>query len=154
MSILKYLQALKTWKPSKGLWFRKYTCKIELGPFASWEDSVTVDKPNRSKMQYIFNKEKDEYEVYNTVYTDDLDLLHQLESNYDYKHIYTPIDEKHRKLLKTNHDNRILVRDRLWYNKYRYRIEIYRNWRDTNYTENTLKEAHQFIMKSMIVVYV
>ena len=90
----------------------------------------------------------EEYEVYNTVYTDDIDLLHALESNYDYKNIYSPLSEEHEKLLKTSKDNKVIIRDKLWYNKFRYKIEVYRNWRDRNYVEKTLEEAHEFILKT------
>ena len=86
--------------------------------------------------------------MYNTVYTDDIDLLHALESNYDYKNIYSPLSEEHEKLLKTSKDNKVIIRDKLWYNKFRYKIEVYRNWRDRNYVEKTLEEAHEFILKT------
>lgn len=148
MSILSKLKTLPTWQPSRSLYFRKYTCKIELGPFTDWSDSVTVDKPHRAKIQYVFNKDRDTYDVYNTVYTSDLDLLQGLEQNYDYKNIFTPSSTEHEKLLQTSKDNRVVIRDILWYNKFRYKVEVYRNWRDTTFSETTLKEAHQFILKS------
>lgn len=148
MSLLKHLKSLPTWKPSRSLYFKKYTCKIELGPFTDWTDSVTVDKPHRAKIQYIFNEDRDTYDVYNTVYTSDLSLIMGLQQNYDYRDVYTPASEEHQKLLHTCKDNKVVIRDKLWYNKYRYKVEVWRNWRDTGFKEETLKEAHKFIQQS------
>ena len=148
MSILNRLKNLPKWEPSISLYFRKYTCKIMLGPFTDWEDTVHVDKPHRCKIQYVFNKESDSYDVYNSVYTDDLDLVSSLEANYDYKSIRTPANNEHAKLLQSSKDNKIIIRERLWYNKYRYRVEVYRNWREQGFKEENLKAAHDFINES------
>ena len=133
LSILNHLKSLPTWKPSISLYFRQYTCKIMLGPFNDYFDTIAVDKPHRCKIQHVFNPETDSYDVYNSVYTDDLDLVSSLEASYDYKSINTPASEEHIKLLKSTGDNKIIIRERLWYNKYRYRVEVYRNWRDKSF---------------------
>jgi hypothetical protein len=82
------------------------------------------------------------------VYTDDLDLVSSLEASYDYKSIRTPANNEHAKLLQSSKDNKIIIRERLWYNKYRYRVEVYRNWRDKSFKEENLKAAHDFINES------
>ena len=53
--------------------------------------------------------------------------------------------------LNVTGDNKIIIRERLWYNKYRYRVEVYRNWRDTGFKEEMLKDAHDFINKVLIL---
>ena len=148
MSILNHLKKLPNWKPSISLYFRKYTCKIMLGPFKDYNDTIFVDKPHRCKVQHVFNPETDSYDVYNSVYTDNLELISSLEASYDYKSINTPVSEEHIKLLKSTGDNKVIIRERLWYNKYRYRVEVYRNWRDNGFREEILKEAHDFMNKS------
>ena len=50
--------------------------------------------------------------------------------------------------LHTCKDNKVVIRDKPWYNKYRYKVEVWRNWRDTGFKEETLKEAHKFIQQS------
>ena len=144
---LKHLQNDSKWKPAKGLWFRKYVYKIELLPNS--EQSVSVEKPHRQKQQYKFNPETQEYDVYNTIYTEDTDFLVLLLNNFDYSAVYTPINEEHERLLKTSKDNKIIIRDSLYYKKYRYRVEVIENWRNrVANQESLLRECYEFIKKT------
>lgn len=136
MSILKLLQNDPKWKPTPGLWFRKYIYKIEVGPYPSYQQMITVEKPDRQKCSYKYDKAADEYFIYNSIYTSNVDTLLAFVNNTDYTAVYTPHNEEHAEMLRENKDNKIVIRDSLFYKKYRYKVEVSRNWREWNRQDN------------------
>lgn len=143
MSILKLLQNDPKWKPTPGLWFRKYVYKIEIGPYPSNHQYVSVEKPDRQKVSYRHDPETNDYVIYNSIYTSNIDTLLAFVNNTDYRAIYTPHNEEHETMLRDNKDNKIVIRDSLYYKKYRYKIEVSRNWREWNRsdTDNLMKDC-------------
>lgn len=128
-SILKHLQSNEQWKPTNTLYFRKYTHKITIGPVKDWAELVSVEKPHRQKCQHRHNAETDQYDIYNTIYTNDPEFLLDLANNYDYTLITSPINEEHADMLQNTRDNKILIREKNYYGQYKYKIEVYGSWR-------------------------
>lgn len=147
---LKHLQTNEKWQPTKNLYFRKYCFKIELLP--SEEQYLQVSKPHRQKVQYRHNPKTNTYDIFNTIYTADPDFLIMLINNFDYNCVFTPINDEHEKVLKTNKDNKIVIRDQLYYRKYKYRIEVSQNWRlrSSSNQEQTIKDCHEFVKKTFV----
>ena len=111
------------WSPSDKLTFGKL-CQISLGPFTRG-NHAWIDYPHRARTSYKFNKQNEAYDIYTKIYTDDGDLILGLMDKYIYSEVKTPMSEKHENILM---DQKTLIRDKLWFGKYKHRLNCWIPW--------------------------
>lgn len=136
------------WKPTKKLWYSKYTCSIKLGPFnIPGIYAPIVERPNRQSNSYGMIDGKFSI-MWTTIYTTDVTLLEGLTKLFDYEEIHTPMNEKHATHLLDG-DHTMAIRQSKWYSKYRYKLECssWRRWGQKS-LDSDLEHADKFIKES------
>lgn len=122
------------WKPSSKLFYRKYHTAIKLGYF-SYNSKPGL--PYRFKDLYRsvrrFIEVDNQFEIVSTVYTSDQKLIdYILDDDFYSRHILSiesPINQEHIDQLNSK-DYKIVIRDNLWYKKYKYKLTAWANWRN------------------------
>lgn len=121
------------WKPSSQLFYRKYHTAIKLGYFSyNSKPGLPINfKDYRIVRRFIEIDQK--FEIVCTIYTSDQKIIDFILNDSFYnRHIINlqgPINQQHLDALN-NKDYKIVVRDNLWYNKYKYKMHCWANWRN------------------------
>lgn len=131
------------WKPTDKVFYSKYECCIELGPFTDY-NPIFLEYAGRSTVRYKFNKTEKRYDIYCKIYTSDYDIVLGLMEKFPFTEIKTPINEKHKLLL---HDYTTVVREKLYYGKYRFKVLTFFN-RFKNKNDN-IPEVKDYIRNNM-----
>lgn len=122
------------WKPSSKLFYRKYHTAIKLGYF-SYNSKPGL--PHRFEDSYRsvrrFIEVDNQFEIVSTVYTSDQKLINYiLNDDFYSRHILSiegPVSQEHIDQLNSK-DYKIVIRDNLWYKKYKYKMTAWANWRN------------------------
>lgn len=131
------------WSPSEKLTYGK-VCSIKLGPFDS-ANRLWIDQPHRARTSYIFSEDKQAYTIYTVIYSNDKELIIGLSKLYPYQEVKTPMNEGHEKLL-TDTNKKTLIRNNMWFGKYKHRLTCWIPWHLRKGGENTelVADARKF----------
>lgn len=139
------------WSPTKRLWFGKFQYAITLGPFQPL-NCVEIGPPYKCRTSWAFDdKIKKDYEVKTVAYIDSLEMLKGLMNTYPFIKVQTPMNKHHEKILKHSKDTRTLIRDKLWHNKYKFRVSVQPKGRRFTLTPDKGKEQEFMKARTTII---
>jgi len=146
------------WKPSSKLFYRKYHTAIKLGYFSyNSKPGLPLKFQDSYRSVRRFIEVDNQFEIVSTVYTSDQILIDFiLNDDFYSRHILSiegPVSQEHVDQLNSK-DYKIVIRDHLWYKKYKYKMTAWANWRnqptDEQY-EDILKFCYTQFEDSRIV---
>jgi hypothetical protein len=123
----------QNWKPSNQLFYRKYHTSIKLGYFSYNSKPGLPIRYKDYRIVRRFIEIDQKWEIVCTIYTSDQNIIDFiLNDDFYNRHIISmqgPINQDHIDALH-NKDHKIIIRKNLWYNKYKYKMASWSNWRN------------------------
>jgi len=121
------------WKPSSQLFYSHYHTAIKLGYFSANSKPGLPSKFEDYRMVRRYIPIDNRYEIVTTVYTSDQNIIDYILQDTFYSRkilsIQGPISQDHVDQMSSK-DWKVVVRDRLWYNNYKYKVNSWSNWRN------------------------
>ena len=121
------------WNPSSQLFYSKYHTAIKLGYFSANSKPELPSKYENYRMVRRYIPIDNRYEIITTVYTSDQNIINYVLQDIFYSKkilsIQGPINQEHIDQMSSK-DWRVIVRDCLWYKKYKYKVNSWSNWRN------------------------
>jgi hypothetical protein len=89
-----------------------------------------VVKVYRSKHEYDCN-----------LYTSNTEIIQDVLNNFEVEEITQPLNETHRELLHKR-DRKVVIRNKLWFNRYKHKVTAWHNWDKNTTREDSVKMIH------------
>lgn len=121
------------WKPSSQLFYSKYHTAIKLGYFSANSKPELPSRYEDYRTVRRFLPIDNQYQIVTTVYTSDQNIIDYILQDRFYSRkvlsILGPINQEHIDQMSSK-DWKVVVRDTLWYKKYKYKVNSWSNWRN------------------------
>ena len=121
------------WKPSSQLFYREYHTAIKLGYFSyNSKPGLPIQFSDYRIVRRFIEIDK-KFEIVCTVYTSDQSIIDFiLNDDFYNRHIISiqgPVSQEHIDQMNSK-DWKTVVRENLWYKKYKYKLHTWANWRN------------------------
>jgi hypothetical protein len=123
--------------PSNKLFYKKYHTCIELGPFSRYDLVKLTNFESteyKTVQRYVYSGDSARGIVV-SIYTNNSDIIKHVISNYKLIHIRQPLNEEHAQML-LNKDLNVIFREKLFYDKYKFKMSADRDWKTTSINEH------------------
>lgn len=115
------------WEATKKLGYNEFLYSVELGPFTRYGAVRKAPLKHARYRERCLSYETLDKVV--SVYSNDVDYINDLISKYPVIKVRTPVDQQHASAL-SDFNTKFEFRKKLWYGKYRYRLVVFRSFRN------------------------
>ena len=132
-----------TIKPTESVFYRAFDTRIRVNKISNPFYFHFSKYNDLGKLQYrVVRIYRSRHEYDCNFYTSNETLIEKvLNSGFEIAEITKPLNETHRELLHKR-DRKVVIREKLWFNKYKHKISAWHNWDRTTTVSESRNMVH------------